>query len=274
MQTVLPSKQAKYQLVPLFTQTSSCGASWLRRLCQCFHPATHSSAVMPEAQALSILPPQSAASQGKKTLVLDLDETLVHSTFLEMRSPDAVVRISTEDGRETEIYVRHRPGLKNFLDSLAPLYELVVFTASMSNYAEKAIDSLDPSNRIEHRLFRESCTKIGDIYTKDLSLLGRDLSQVILLDVTSTQNSPDACLLQPGNSIIVKSFLAENDDIELLRLIPLLKDLEKVRDVREVLHHTADVTSSSIMIPTFGKRHSDVTDGTVTEVRPEFSIPR
>lgn len=222
----------------------------------------------------AIIPPQSADSKGKKTLVLDLDETLVHSSFQDMKKPDTVLLIKSEGGEDLKINVRYRPGLREFLEALAPVYELMVFTASLPNYADKLLDLIDPENLIEVRLFRESCTKIGDAYIKDLSLLGRDLSQTILIDVRFRQNSPDASLLQPSNSILVKSYLAEEDDMELLRLIPVLKDLARVKDVREFLRKGGDLTSSSLIMHTTSKRQSDLTDGTVSDFRPEFNPPR
>lgn len=224
--------------------------------------------MVPFAQAEAIIPPQAIGSRGKKTLVLDLDETLVHSSFQDVKKPDTVLRIESEGGEELTISVKYRPGLREFLEALAPVYELMVFTASLPNYADKLLDLIDPDRLIEVRLFRDSCTKIGDVYIKDLSLLGRDLSQTILIDVRSMQNSPDASLLQPANGILVKSYMSEEDDKELLRLIPVLKELARARDVRELLRKGGDVTSSSLILHTFSKRQSDVTDGTVSDFRP------
>lgn len=268
------AKQPKYQLVPFISRTSCCGWRLLRKLCSCLCTKQHRCEVLPLDQVEAIIPVQSADSKGKKTLVLDLDETLVHSSFQEVKMPDTVLSVLSEAGEQLKIYVKYRPGLSEFLAALAPIYELVVFTASLPNYADQLLDIIDPDRLIQARLFRDSCTKIGNIFIKDLSLLGRDMSQILLIDVRDIQNSPDASLLQPSNNILVKSYLGESEDMELLRLIPLLKDLARVKDVRELLRKGQDLTSSSLVINTNSKRHSDLTDGTVSDFRPEFSLPR
>ena len=43
-----------------------------------------------------ILRPQSPRSQGKKTLVLDLDETLVHSSFKPPNDPSLILNVEIE----------------------------------------------------------------------------------------------------------------------------------------------------------------------------------
>lgn len=78
-----------------------------------------------------LLGPQRSQDEGKKTLVLDLDETLVHSSF----NPgyhDFTVTVSME-GRKVPVYVSERPGVRDFLEQMRPLFELVVFTASSSD---------------------------------------------------------------------------------------------------------------------------------------------
>ena len=46
-----------------------------------------------QGSQLPLLPPQSAQKSGKKILVLDLDETLVHSQFKPIDNPDIVINI-------------------------------------------------------------------------------------------------------------------------------------------------------------------------------------
>ena len=41
----------------------------------------------------STLPPQKGSNIGKKTLVLDLDETLVHCSFQQIKNPDAILPV-------------------------------------------------------------------------------------------------------------------------------------------------------------------------------------
>jgi len=45
---------------------------------------------------------------------------------------------------------------------MAEKFELIIFTASQSYYADKVIDKLDPSNNlISYRLYREHCIQFG-----------------------------------------------------------------------------------------------------------------
>jgi TFIIF-interacting CTD phosphatase-like protein len=64
-------------------------------------------------------------------LILDLDETLVHSQFKQVKKPDYVIPVDIE-GRICNIFVLKRPGTDHFLRTLAQHYELVIYTASLS----------------------------------------------------------------------------------------------------------------------------------------------
>jgi len=67
-------------------------------------------------------------------------------------------------------------------------------------------------------------------YVKDLSRLGRDMRKVIILDVSSTQNSPSACLLHPSNGFPIKSFLSDSKDAELAEAFGLLREMSQAED--------------------------------------------
>lgn len=67
----------------------------------------------------------------EKTLVIDLDETLVHSSFEYFNTPDIILPVEFE-GEKCDVYVSVRPGAKEFISELAKVYEIVIFTASMS----------------------------------------------------------------------------------------------------------------------------------------------
>ena len=86
-------------------------------------------------------------------------------------------------------------------------YELVVFTASLPAYAFKIIDRIDPSNLISYVLTREDCTQTKKKVVKDLSKLGRPMTDVLLLD-----NSPDCYFFQPENALPVFTWTHDRDD--------------------------------------------------------------
>lgn len=175
------------------------------------------------------LGPQSAANLGRKTLVLDLDETLVHSSFRPVATADITITVEIE-GESHQVYVRKRPGCDEFLVMTAQLYEIVIYTASMSKYADPLLDKLDKHNTCNWRLFREACTKFPEGYVKDLSRLGRDLKDVIIVD-----NSPVCYMLQPHNAIPIRTWRDDVNDRELFDLIPILQSLADVDDIPQVL---------------------------------------
>ena len=76
-------------------------------------------------------------------------------------------------------YVYKRPHLDYFLAKVAEWFNLVVFTASVAEYADPVIDWLDSSRTLfTKRYFRPDCTPVGNGYVKDLSLVEKDLSKV------------------------------------------------------------------------------------------------
>ncbi|KAH3745220.1 Carboxy-terminal domain RNA polymerase II polypeptide A smallphosphatase 1 [Pelomyxa schiedti] len=147
-----------------------------------------------------------AQSRKRKTLVLDLDETLIRTSYDPIPNPDFVVKVEGQ-----KAYVKKRPGVDRFLNSLKDKYELVLFTASAGEYAEPVLNFLDVNRVFSARLFREACTFVGGAYVKDLSRLGRDLSQVMIID-----NLPISYSLQPENGLPIASFLASSIPMPIL----------------------------------------------------------
>jgi Dullard-like phosphatase family protein len=176
-----------------------------------------------------VLPPKSLG-QHKNTLVLDLDETLVHCGIEPLEGAEMEFPVEYQ-GQTFNIYVRKRPYLENFLQKVSQLFEIVVFTASQKIYADTLLDLLDPHHKyIQHRLFRDSCIFVAANYLKDLSVLGRDLSQVVIID-----NSPQAFGYQLDNGIPIESWFGDEDDRELQKLLPFLEKLSAATDVRPLI---------------------------------------
>ncbi|XP_051133769.1 uncharacterized protein LOC127253298 [Andrographis paniculata] len=158
------------------------------------------------------LPP--LASPEKKTIFLDLDETLVHSTAtVPPANFDFVVR-PVIDGEKVEFYVLKRPYVDEFLKELSGKFEIVVFTAGIREYASLVLDKLDWRNLISHRLYRESCREMDGKLVKDLSGVGRDLDRVMIVD-----DNPNSYQLQPDNAIPIRPFTDDLGDDELKKLM-------------------------------------------------------
>jgi len=167
----------------------------------------------------------------KYTLVLDLDETLVHF-------------ISDDESDEKSAYIQIRPGAEEFIKDLSEYYEIVIFTAAQKNYADLVIDALDPEGVISERLYRQHTLSIGNSNLKDLSKLGRDLKHVIIID-----NCLENFSIQPKNGLNIIDFegFEYDDELEyikedLLKLAKLkpddlryyLKDIQLAMDERAI----------------------------------------
>jgi len=151
----------------------------------------------------------------KYTLILDLDETLVHY-------------ISDKDSA----YIQIRPGTEDFLIDLAKYYEIVIFTAALKNYADIVINSIDPNKVIAYRLYRQHTISIGNSNVKDLTKLGRDLRHVIIVD-----NCLENFALQSRNGLKIIDFEGNEFDDELDYLKEDLIKLAQmnINDVRDYL---------------------------------------
>jgi CTD small phosphatase-like protein 2 len=159
-------------------------------------------------------------SKYKYTLVLDLDETIIHCLD------------------QQEIVPLIRPGTKEFLSELSKYYEIVIFTASIKDYADTILNLIDKDKKwIRHRLYRKHTTVLKNTYLKDLSKLGRDLNKVIIID-----NAYDNFKLQSDNGIFINTWIDDKKDTALFDLIPILREIvvKKVKDVRKALRKVRD----------------------------------
>jgi Dullard-like phosphatase family protein len=151
-----------------------------------------------ECQPLS---PSLSPRKRSYTLVLDLDETLVH--YMEVPSGDSKVLV--------------RPGCEDFLKRMSAVYEVIIFTAAMQDYADWVIDQLDTGHWVSGRLYRQHTMPSGNYFLKDLSKLGRDLAKMIIIDNVAENFSQ-----QPENGIVIRSWFDDEEDEALSQLEPLL----------------------------------------------------
>ncbi|KAL7776201.1 hypothetical protein CFE70_006614 [Pyrenophora teres f. teres 0-1] len=154
-----------------------------------------------------------------------------HQTAEILHQADFTIPVEIE-GQYHNVYVIKRPGVDQFMKRVGELYEVVVFTASVSKYGDPLLDQLDIHGVVHHRLFRESCYNHQGNYVKDLSQIGRDLKDTIIID-----NSPTSYIFHPQHAVPISSWFSDAHDNELLDLIPVLEDLagQQVSDVSLVL---------------------------------------
>ncbi|GAB5366073.1 hypothetical protein AAMO2058_001113100 [Amorphochlora amoebiformis] len=164
------------------------------------------------------------------TLVLDLDETLVHTARL--KGSGAHCRLEIMSNRNCRrFFVFKRPYLDEFLEEMSCYFEIVIFTASVKQYADPLIDILDSRGVIARRYFRDACIDRDGSFVKDLSKVSpTNLERTIIID-----NTPAAYSLNKENAIPMKPFYDDPNDRELLSCMPFLMALRTVDDVRTIL---------------------------------------
>lgn len=97
---------------------------------------------------------------------------------------------------------------------MSKIFEIVIFTAALEDYANFILNQLDPTNElIQHRLYRQHCDRLSTGLIKDLSKLGRLLSKTIIVDNLSENFSK-----QPRNGIEILSWEDDPNDCELEKL--------------------------------------------------------
>ena len=200
---------------------------------------------------------------NKSTLVLDLDETLVY--VIEEKNdnlslpqiPFEYLILDENENSEKEImgnvenesiekarnYIIIRPGFSKFITQVKKYFdEIFVFTSSQYSYAEEIIKIIDKNKIISKIYSRKDCSFYNDIFYKDLNKIKKDLSQTIIID-----NFPETYLLQRFNGLPIPSFMGDPKDNELLKLLPILEKLSKVKDVRNYIREIVSEDGQNIL---------------------------
>ena len=168
---------------------------------------------IPVSHYKSLSLPMKTRKSPKLTLVLDLDETLIHTSISPIENPDQMLSLQF-DNEYAQGYVKYRPFLFQFLKRAAQEFEVVLFTASNQAYADQILSRIDPQRElIRYRYYRQDCTLVKGMYVKDLSILGRDLSQVVIAD-----NSISAIACQLTNGVPISTWTYDENDLSLIHI--------------------------------------------------------
>ena len=190
-------------------------------------------------------------------MVLDLDETLV-SLVKEKEKKDGTVKLKIKGDNEktTEMLFVFRPYLSKFLKWAHLHFELVIFTASIENYAQAIVDYLDPNKKLFAAvLSRQSCmeTKNG-LYIKDLRIIrNRKLSNIILID-----NLVHSFAFQINNGFPILEFKGNQQDKELMHLADFLKEVSNAEDIPSFLKEHVGLAEESPETPKENKEQKKV----------------
>lgn len=189
----------------------------------------------PTAEQIKELKVEFGTVDRQKTLILDMDETLIHAKpKISANSdfePDYEISLEDDDGSELIFMVKMRPGLVECLERLAKFYELAVFTAAERTYATKIINHFDPDKKfIKHILSREHCIHVENFYVKDLRIIGdRKTEDLVIVD-----NSIVAFAFNLDNGVPINDFRGEEPmDEELIYMTSYLEDIYHFEDIRE-----------------------------------------
>jgi RNA polymerase II subunit A small phosphatase-like protein len=195
----------------------------------------------------TLLGPPLAEDEGKLCVVLDMDETLLHSQLFQEqypiheqwpleRKPDFKLNMFKKEGYNIA-HVHKRNGVDHFLQQCSEHFEVIVFTAAHPIYARPVLDIIDKHGTlIKKRLYRDSTTPYGGLqYTKNIALLGRDMKRCLLID-----DDPGVMLPQPDNAFPIKRWIDDDTDTELQTAFDLLMQMKELDDVRPFLRDQID----------------------------------
>ena len=145
----------------------------------------------------------------KYSLVLDLDETLIHFKFNHEHNDEGVLKL--------------RPGVFAFLETVKEFYEIILFTEASEAYTELIMEAFNKKKFFDYKLFRHHTIIIGQDFVKDLQRIGRPLDKIIIID-----NIAQNFRMQKANGINIKPFFGEDqNDQALIDLIPILINIAK-----------------------------------------------
>ena len=170
----------------------------------------------------AIVPYIRVPNKKKYTLVLDLDETLIHFKVNEKENEEGVLKL--------------RPGVFTFLKKIREFYEIVLFTEASEAYTKLMMEAFNNSKEnkkyFDYKFYRQHTIIIGSDFIKDLSRIGRPLDKTIIID-----NIAQNFKMQKSNGILIKPFLGEDhNDQALIDLIPILTNIARDEiDVRNGL---------------------------------------
>lgn len=174
---------------------------------------------------------------GRKTLILDLDETLIHSSKY---PPHRSIEFFRSGCEGEEFYVYKRPGVDKFLKFAYDHFDTFIYTHGSKAYAEPVLNVICPFINSAHRLYRDACSAEKSKVKKDLSIVKRKPEDLILVD-----DSSSASEFNPANTIKIPKWMGAPNDTCLINWLPMiLLDCEKAIDVRPVINQVVQRKTS------------------------------
>jgi Dullard-like phosphatase family protein len=177
----------------------------------------------------------------KKTLILDIDETLIHSkiTTEEPLHPDFKANFIPIEGENYE--TMKRPYVDQFLDYVQKNWTIAFWTSATEDYALGILENLG-IKYWDFLYHRDNCTQ-GIIYNEEgmpdkqvtfkklskLSKRGYNLDKVLVIDDTKEAHTHNY-----GNLILISRFVGDLNDNQLLKMIDYLELIKKESNFRSL----------------------------------------
>lgn len=172
----------------------------------------------------------------KFTIVLDLDNTLIHASKAKKdKLPKGIhyekISMNVLGKGKQSIHLYIRPFLEEFLSKLGEKFNLAIFSASEECYCDAIVDHIDKWGVIQRRFYKNSVTIEQKIVKKDLTkIIKGSLENVIMIE-----DAPGTCI-QKDNAIVINRWLAENprdNELKILleSLLEVVEDVEKGGDL-------------------------------------------
>ncbi len=177
----------------------------------------------------------------KTLLILDLDQTLIHTTETPLEDTPPVFALSPYH------HVYLRPYLHQFLYTCSKYFELAIWSSAKRDYVHQVVKKIIPNDiKLSFVWSRKKCT-FGSlpvdsvthtqvegfpprVWFKKLAKVKKQgylLNQILIVD-----NSPEKLLHDTDNAIYIVDFRGNVNDQELLLLSKYLPTLHAVKDVR------------------------------------------
>ena len=150
----------------------------------------------------------------KYSLILSLDKTL-----------------SYKNNKTNDIILRN--GLFSFLSTIKPFFELILFSIDSQDVSYPIINMIENDKKyFDYKFYKDHCVLYKNNLIKDVTLIGRDLSKIIIVD-----NNETCFELNKENGIKISSFYGDNNDNKLFELKNILKEIyfKNYNDVRLAL---------------------------------------
>ena len=168
---------------------------------------------------------------GRHLLILDLDETLIHSVEKPLeREPDFHV---------ADYSVYRRPHLAEFLAAASGWFDLAVWSSASQRYVDAIVDRVfTDRGALRFVWANDRCTRYLDddtvqhFWLKNLTLVGStgyEMDRILIVDDSAEKLKDNLT-----NHILVRPYEGAPGDRELADLIPFLAVLKDAADVRTV----------------------------------------